>query len=137
MRPEASATAKSSPQNVWLGLRTMVLTFKPEQMGVATGSTDSYGFVMEMGHANKDTKVTVVALLDGTMSLYLSTGGGTIGTGQRSPENTKMAKAVAAGVKEFVSKMDKTATFPIPATGRVRFFYPYGSRRLYDGGGPC
>ena len=60
---------------------------------------NTFGFVMEMGHATKDTKVTVVALRDGTMSLYLSTGGGTLGTGQRSPQAGQLAKDVVASVR--------------------------------------
>ena len=116
-------TAQTHPAaNPWLGLRNLVLTLKPEELGVASGSADTYGFVMDIGYTNKDTKVTVVALRDGTMSLYLSSGGGTLGTGQRSPQAANLAKDVVAAVKEYVGKMEKTTTFPIPATGRVRFF---------------
>jgi hypothetical protein len=108
-------------------LRDLVFSLKPESLGVTPGSPDACGFVMEMGHQRGgDVKVTVVALRDGTMSLYLSTGGGILGTGQRSAEAAQFARDAVAATGTFVDRLARTETFPVAATGRVRFFVMTG-----------
>jgi hypothetical protein len=71
------------PVAVYEGLRTMILTTDPAKVGLAATSElpNVWGVVVDWG---MDPNVaTVVALADGTASMYTSTGGGVIGAGGR------------------------------------------------------
>ncbi len=69
---------KPEPKDVYLGLRRQVLTLKSEAIGGAqvNGIT---AFVMDMGMTNG--VATIVATADGAVSMYTSSGGGTLGLG--------------------------------------------------------
>lgn len=72
-------------------------------------------------HVDKGT-VTVVAAADGTASLYLSSGGGFIGGGQKVPslrEAALHAVAVATGLRFYFEPTDST---PLPSLGDVTFY---------------
>lgn len=113
-------------QNPWLGLRTMALNIKPSEMGLQPGNAESYGFIMEMGMTDRNAKATIVAFRDGTISMYLSTGGGTIGVGQRSPEAAELGKQVVAAVGDYTNHLEITTDLPIAGTDRVRFYIMTG-----------
>jgi hypothetical protein len=105
-------------ENPYAGLRRMVLQ-----------SGDARGVVMDVGVPAGS--YTVVALADGTASLYTSTGGGVIGGGAHP--------AVVAAVRRLLdvagSHLDALAPDvddALPATGRViiRVLTPAGRRRV-------
>ncbi len=65
--------------------------------------------------------VTVVALSDGSASIYLSSGGGSLGGIGQEPIRNAAKKAVTlAG--EVQSQMKEVKAFPLPATGQVQFY---------------
>ena len=67
--------------SVYAGLRHTILTVDPAEVGIAPTADlpRVWGVVMDTGYPNGTA--TVVALADGTTSLYTSTGGGIIGAG--------------------------------------------------------
>jgi len=68
-----------SPMEVYLGLRNIWFTTKPEDLGITFESESKvpYAIVMDMG-INGDT-ATIVSSITGDESMYTSTGGGIIG----------------------------------------------------------
>jgi hypothetical protein len=118
---------KPDPAETVRGLRQQALSVDAEQLGLATleGCKRVWGVLMETGYA--EAVATLVALADGTTSLYVSNGGGVIGAGEHH--------AVRAASNALLHKADThlggfapaTAT-PPPEVGRVRFYV-----RTFDG----
>lgn len=106
----------------YLALRDQVLKLDPASIGVARASLPGgvFGVVTEMGLGVG--VATVVAIADGTVSLYFSGGGGTIGLGPHEGPR----RASAALLKEaprFIPNAVRTSEFPLPAPNRVRFYF--------------
>lgn len=102
------------------GLRRLVLSTAPEDLGL-TAETDPdrvYGVLMETGY--DAAVVTVVSLIDGSTSLYVSTGGGTIGAGEHEPV-AEATRAFVAMAQVFVGQTEPATRFDLPDLGRVRF----------------
>ncbi|AXT86646.1 hypothetical protein C6I20_16715 [Aeromicrobium sp. A1-2] len=122
--PDSRAPRSSPPQDedeveVSAALRAMVLSTRPDELGLNADEPDRvFGVVMELGR-DLDV-VTVVALLDGTASRYLSTGGGTVGAGEHEPVAEAARSLVAMG-QVLVGQTEPESNFPSPAPGRVRF----------------
>ena len=105
-----------------VGLRRMVMNVDPADLGLAPSPTrpDVYGGLMDLGLPDGDW-ATLVVVADGTVSFYLSTGGGTIGAGEH-------AGVRAAGQRWLTTLQDGlallTVTGPeeqpdLPGLGRV------------------
>lgn len=107
------------PGDVYRDLRRQALAYRPE--GDSNGPIR--GVLMEMGMAGGTA--TLVCLDDGTVSLYLSTGGGVIGAGPH--ENVRAASAAMLGMAnefaaEFLAACTSAAEFPVPGAGDVFFW---------------
>jgi len=84
------------------------------------------GVVMDMGY---DTAVvSVLGLADGTSSIYVSNGGGTIGMGDH--DRVAAASKRWVGVAETASGLTETDDDPLPAEGVIRFNVLTTGRRL-------
>jgi hypothetical protein len=108
---EAPDEGQSSP-------RERLLHGTPQQMGI-TPVRGVWGVIMERGYP-KGT-ATVIALADGTASMYLSTGGAVVGGRAYPPAHAaalKMCNAAADALAETIVAHE----FPHPAKGRVRFY---------------
>ena len=69
--------------------------------------------------------VTLVAVADGTTSLYFSNGGGLIGAGAHEP--VRMAStAFIDAAQNYLSRMVLTETFALPQRKHVRFYFVAG-----------
>jgi hypothetical protein len=64
---------------------------------------------------------TVVALSDGSASIYLSSGGGFIGGQGQEPIRKAAQKAVSIAA-DFQAEMRATKTYPLPHSGEVIFY---------------
>jgi hypothetical protein len=64
---------------------------------------------------------TVVAMSDGSASIYLSSGGGSLGGIGQEPIRNAAKKAVALA-EEVQPLMKEAKAFPLPTTGQVQFF---------------
>jgi len=102
------------------GLRRLVLSTSPADLGLTVDADPErvYGVLMETGY--DAAVVTIVSLIDGTTSMYVSTGGGTIGAGEHEPV-AEATRAFVAMAQVFVGQTEPTRAFDLPALGRVRF----------------
>jgi hypothetical protein len=105
---------------VYSGLRTQVLTIKPTDIGLTReGSGAVWGLLMETGYP--EVVATLVALADGTVSMYFSNGGGIIGVGQHDGPRKAAAELLVAAVGHKPECVAVDA-YPLPKNGMVRFY---------------
>ncbi|HEX4039906.1 MAG TPA: hypothetical protein VHX37_17760 [Acidobacteriaceae bacterium] len=76
-------------------------------------------------HVDRGT-VTVLATADGTASLYLSSGGGFLGGGQRYEEIRQVALHAVALATSLASQFEPTEMTALPALGDVTFYVTSG-----------
>jgi ankyrin repeat protein len=106
---------------VYTGLRQQVLNLsqkKPEEIP-ALISSDRIAIIMETGL--KDYCFSLVAISDGTASMYFSNGGGIIGAGV-NPGCARIAKSFLDYSKEFDNQLKKVSEYPLPQSGMTRFY---------------
>jgi hypothetical protein len=75
---------------------------------------------METGHPKGIS--TLVALADGTVSLYFSTGGGFIGLGGRE-EPKRVSEELLEISSKYLSGCAKTTEYPMPKRGETIFYF--------------
>jgi hypothetical protein len=108
----------------YAGLRNMVLTTKPETVGLKPNAAEVWGIVMETGYP--EAVMTLVALADGTVSMYFSNGGGIIGLGPH-PGPQKAGKALLSLAQQY-SKLGAAVTnHSLPKPAHTRFYFLIGS----------
>jgi len=100
------------------GLRKQILELKPEQLGASTTEA-VLAVIMETGYPG--AVATLVAVMDGSASLYISNGGGIIGAGE-SPEPNAAARRVVAKAADFRAACTLTKEFPLPQNAHTRFY---------------
>jgi hypothetical protein len=112
--------SKHDPADMYVQLRESILRTGPAEIGVAPTAEHPrvYGVLMEIGY--EQAVATLVSVVDGSTSLYFSTGGGIIGGGEHPDIATASIAFVDASAK-FLAMLSPTTTFPSPAVGRVRF----------------
>ena len=114
-------TPKPSQAEIYQGLRNMVLHGTRDRFGLPPASTPTtpWGVVMDWGIENGTA--TVMALSDGSASIYMSSGGGYIG-GQKE-EAIRSAAVLAVKIAgEFQSQMQPTSDYVLPVSGEVIFY---------------
>lgn len=116
-----SSHSRPDPAAAVAGLREQALTVPSRQLHLdpAPGRMQVWGVIMEIGFP--EATVTLVALADGTTSLYFSNGGGIIGVGQHQVVRSASDRLIAT-TDAHVAEFRPTSTHPLPATGRVRFY---------------
>ena len=102
------------------GLRDMVFNLTFDKIGMAPKQPDEvWGLLMETGYPK--AVATLLALADGTVSLYFSNGGGLIGLGaHRKPAEAARAFLIAS--QQFVKQAEPVAGHPLPRPGFTRFY---------------
>ena len=115
--------ADPEPDSTYARLRQQVLQVRPEDIGLAPNSEKPiFGIVMETG-MGRDV-ATFVCLTDGTVSLYLSSGGGVIGAGQhesvRSAAN-EMLDITNEYARDYIAAAAPGARENLPEAGHVHF----------------
>jgi len=107
--------------DIYRDLRQQVFAIDPSKIGVNPSASNSvWGVVMETGYP--EAVVTLIALADGTVSLYFSNGGGIIGVGQHEGPR-KASTAFLTLSKQFLGQASPTKTFPLPHEGSTRFYF--------------
>jgi len=103
------------------GLRRMVLATSPRELGLTPTKEHPrvWGLLMETGYP--EAAATLVALLDGTVSLYVSNGGGIIGVGEHGSVRRAAIKFIGAA-EPYVEEFQTTNEYPLPKVGRVKFY---------------
>jgi hypothetical protein len=113
--------SKPSPEVVYQGLRNMVLHGTRARFGLAPAKspTEPWGVVMDWGVTNGTA--TVMALSDGSASIYMSSGGGFLGGQKHEAVRTAALVAVAIAA-EFQPKLRVATEYVLPASGEVIFY---------------
>jgi hypothetical protein len=97
-------------------LRNMVLSGRvPDADGPSAA-------LMEIG---LEGGTTLVAIADGSTSLYLSNGGGVIGAGEHASVR-EAASVFLRSASDHSDKLEATTDQPLPAAGSVRFYVNNG-----------
>ena len=113
-----SASPPRDPAELSAKLRSQLLHGTASEFSIEPVS-GVWGVLMEIGYP--DAAATLVALGDGTASLYLSSGGGVIGGGPH-PSINEAARRLVGLAGGYTTKMSQTSDFPLPASGEVTFY---------------
>ena len=108
------------PAQTYSELRNRILTLPPHEAGIvqSAGIPNVWGVLMETGYP--EAVVSLVALADGTTSLYFGTGGGIIGGGKFSAV-ADASRGLVSRSEHYLQRMTPTTSFPLPSIERVRF----------------
>jgi hypothetical protein len=108
------------PSQVYLQLRNRILSLNPIVLGLAPSNVAPHvwGVLMETGYPVG--WATLVSLADGTTSLYYSTGGGMLGSGDYTPV-AEASKALVIQAEKHLMHVSLSNEFQVPEAGQVRF----------------
>jgi len=101
-------------------LRSRVLGLDPASIHIPPDEPWGGAAVAAMELAVGGATATIVAVADGTVSMYLSTGGGVIGAGEHLAVRAE-AQRFRTVAAESRGLLVRTAEFPRPGPGQVRF----------------
>jgi hypothetical protein len=125
---ETTPSSDYKPEKIFTDLRGMVLSTKPESIGIKIHTPDQvWGILMETGFPK--AVVSLVALGDGTVSLYFSNGGGIIGLGPHKGPKLAAQRLLSCS-EQFLGKASPTRSFPLPRKSYTRFYMLTGGRIL-------
>jgi hypothetical protein len=103
---------------IYSQLRQRVLDLTPDQLGEDNAEAPLLAFLMETGYP--EAVATLVAVADGTTSLYFSNGGGMIGAGEHAPvreANRRFLETAGAFLNDLSTVSDPTP----PSEGITQF----------------
>jgi hypothetical protein len=110
---------RSSPAEVYTGLRAQVLALTREQLGDAVPrDAPILALLMETGYP--EAVATLVAVADGSSSLYFSNGGGIIGAGTHATVAEASKRWLEAAV-ESLTELIAITHAPLPGEGMTQF----------------
>lgn len=117
--PAGSDRSDTTSHDTYAGLRALALHAGDDGGVVARhGDPGVVGVVVDIPVTAG--MVTLVAVADGTTSLYTSTGGGTIGAGA-TPAVATASEALLAAAQQQRDGFVRPADDALPPSGRVRF----------------
>ena len=110
------------PAQVYLQLRGRILKLNPSEVDLvpSKAAPHVWGVLMETGY--QVGSATLVSLADGTTSLYYSTGGGMLGSGEFLPV-AEASKSLVAQAEDHLQQVSLSNEFPLPEVGQVRFIF--------------
>ena len=118
----------SQPEPTYLQFRDRILTLDPYKLGLkAQFAKEVWGIIMEIGY--EVGTASLVALADGTTSLYYSTGGGLLGSPDYAPVS-EAAKGMVALAENIIHQASPTEKVDLPFVGQVRFTFLTFSGKL-------
>jgi hypothetical protein len=82
-------------------------------------TTGVEGALMDLAYPNGSA--TLVAMADSTVSMYVSSGGGFLGMGER-PAVRAAAQTFLSVAKRCADGFSEAASYPLPNPGEVRFY---------------
>lgn len=121
------------PAEIYTTLRAHALTVTRAALNLAEDSASPiHGVVMDTG--TREGVATLVCLLDGSVSLYTSTGGGTIGGGQHDSVRRACTELLAMTnqyAQDFIAACRPTSVHPLPGSREV-FFHLLTTQGVYS-----
>jgi len=127
-RRKRGGGGSESPDEIYRALRTLALDSSTNGLALpGADHPDVSGLVIDI--PAQGGFATVVALTDNTTSMYTSTGGGTIGAGERA-EVADATHRLLSTVQAQLGAFKKVDDIDLPPAGYVRFHVltPSGSR---------
>lgn len=120
--PATAQTPDTAHAQATADLRAMVLRLTPEEVGLSedTSAGPVWGLVMETGM--EGGYYTLVALADGTTSLYFSNGGGILGGGEHAPVR-EAGDELLTTANQFLESAAPASSTPPPAQGQTTFYF--------------
>jgi hypothetical protein len=110
---------KPPSAEVYSGLRQQVLGLTPDQLDDAvSGDAPILALLMETGYP--EAVATLVAVADGSTSLYFSNGGGFIGAGTHATVAEASRRWLEAG-PAFLPQLPVIMDPPLPSEGMTQF----------------
>jgi hypothetical protein len=103
---------------IYAQLRRQVLDLTPDQLGDEGAEAPLLAALMETGYP--EAVATLVAVADGTTSLYFSNGGGMIGAGEHplvAEANSRFLEAA----RSFLAHLSEVSDPTPPSTGLTQF----------------
>jgi hypothetical protein len=117
-----STPSRPPDPKVYAEMRDLALGGSRAKFGLGPGLKPTQPFAVLMDWRLRAGSATVVAIVDGTASVYLSNGGGFIGGGQSHESIRQAAKRTVEAADEVQDLMHSTTTYPMAATGEVNFY---------------
>jgi hypothetical protein len=122
VQTQVSGTSPTQAPNVYLGLRSLVLQGTRANFGLVPGSKPTQPFAVVMDWGISEGSSTVVAIADGSASVYLSNGSGFIGGGQTHQSIRNAALKTVGLADEVQPLMHPTTAYPLAPRGQVNFY---------------
>lgn len=117
----ASARQAASP-NAYRGLRSMVLEGSRANFGLGPGGSPTQPFAVVADWGSPQGSTTIVAIADGSASVYLSNGAGFIGGGQAHESIRDAAIKTVELAATVQSLMRRTTQFPLADPQQVTLY---------------
>jgi hypothetical protein len=120
MTPDIPKPSDDKTQ-IFHALRNKLLTMDPQEVSIeATPEHPNvWGVLMEF--IISKTVVSLAALVDGTSSLYSSTGSGILGSGNH-PRVGEAAREMVAAAETALESTRPAELYPFPKKGTIRFY---------------
>jgi hypothetical protein len=107
------------PAEVYLGLRRQLLNLTPDQLGNGAFADEPIlALMMETGYP--EAVASLVAVVDGSSSLYFSNGGGFIGAGTHPAVAEASRRWLEMG-RDLLPELSVIADPTLPAVGMTQF----------------
>jgi hypothetical protein len=111
-------TKQHTPAEVYEGLRQQVLRLTSDQLGDAFAGAPILALLMETGYPK--AVATLVGVVDGTSSLYLSNGGGFVGAGSHDAVAEANRRWLESGLT-YLPKLPAISDPSLPTNGMTQF----------------
>lgn len=120
--PLALSPTRVNSSNAYAGLRSMVLEGTRSNFGLGPGSSPTQPFAVVTDWGNAEGTTTIVAVADGSASVYPSSGAGAIGGGQAHASIREAALKTIELAAAAQPRMHATTQYPLPSRGQVSFY---------------
>ena len=117
-QPDDRASGQRKVASIYGGLRDAILELDPASVGIHRSPETPRAWGLVMDWSLDEAVATVVSLADGTTSLYLSTGGGTIGAGGQPAAAAASVNAIRVA-EGMIDEFPVATESPLPARGRT------------------
>lgn len=122
--------AETDHQDVYQGMRALAFSHNPADIGIKNFTPNLSIFCILMEFKLDERTISLVGLIDGSASLYYSTGGGIIGGGGENKVG-EAAKIFVYTADKFPEVFTKTETFPLPQNKNEIYFYAITKNGVY------
>jgi hypothetical protein len=118
----SSSGRQAASASAYSGLRSLVLEGSRANFGLGPGSSPTQPFAVVADWGSPKGSTTIVAIADGSASVYLSSGAGFIGAGQSHDSIRNAALKTVELAAAVQSLMRRTTQFPLASPQQVTFY---------------